>query len=201
MKEVLYFKKVADEHLHPSFEDMVSALKSTDGKFTLHTANRLYCEQSFKLLAEFAEKTKTHYIAEMAAVDFKGNHESVSKEINQWVGEQTVQKIQDLVAEGFLNPLVRLVLVNAIYFKGDWKDKFDKSNTKDGDFHVSENKTTRMPFLFKKADFNLGGNRDLLSLIIELPYIDEKLSMFVILPKKIRWPAEAGGKSETRTLS
>ena len=74
MKEILYFKDVAEEHLHPSFGDMLTALKSTNGKYTLHTANRLYCEQSFKLLDEFSQGTKTHYKAEMAAVDFKGDH-------------------------------------------------------------------------------------------------------------------------------
>ena len=185
MKEVLHFKDVADEHLHPSFGDMLTALQSTDGKYALHTANRLYCEQSFKLLDEFASVTKSHYKAEMAAVDFKRNHEGVRREINQWVEEQTRQKIQDLLAEGVLNPLVRLVLVNAVYFKGDWSSKFKESATKDGDFHVSSGRTVQVPLMYQKADFNIGYNKDLESYILELPYVDNKLSMFVILPKSL----------------
>ena len=185
MKDVLFFKDVDDKHLHSSFEDMLVALKNTDGKFALHTANRLYCEQSFKLLEEFMLRTKMHYQAEMAAVDFKGNHEGVREEINQWVEEQTAKKITDLLAAGTLNPLVRLILVNAIYFKGDWQYKFNETATKDGDFHISPTKKITVPLMFQNTKFNLGFSTDVKSWIIELPYVDNKLSMFVILPDKV----------------
>ena len=137
------------------------------------------------MLDEFAERTKSHYKAEMAAVDFESNHEGVRREINQWVEEQTQQKVQNFLAEGALDPQMQLVLVNAIYFKGDWFGKFNESETRDGDFHVSSSKIVQVPLMHQKAYFNVGYNQDLKSYILEMPYAENKLSMFVILPKSL----------------
>ena len=73
--------------------------------------------------------------------------------INQWVEEQTNAKIQKIITPDSLGPLTKLVLVNAIYFKGDWKVKFDKSKTRKGDFHVSPTKTVQTDMMFSKEEY------------------------------------------------
>ena len=72
---------------------------------------------------------------------------------NEWVEEQTNKKIQDLISPGSISALTKLVLVNAIYFKGDWHVKFDKDKTKKGDFHVSKTKTVQADMMFNNKEY------------------------------------------------
>ena len=73
--------------------------------------------------------------------------------INQWVEKQTNKKIKNLIAPGVIGPLTKLVLVNAIYFKGDWEVKFDKSKTSKGDFHVSPTKIVQTDLMFSNEKY------------------------------------------------
>ena len=85
-------------------------------------------------------------------MDFSQAEQSASA-INQWVEEQTNNKIQKLIDAKMLGPLTKLVLVNAIYFKGNWDVKFDKSKTSKGDFHVSPTKTIKTDMMFAKEEY------------------------------------------------
>src|SRR5262249_40750743 len=116
-------------------------------------------------------------------VDFVGNTEAARKTINAWVEKETRDKIKDLLQPGVLDSLTRLVLTNAIYFKGDWDRQFKKDLTEKDTFHVNADK--RVPALmmhdtgkFKDLD---GGPFQAL----EMPYKGKDLSMVVLLPKKI----------------
>ena len=73
--------------------------------------------------------------------------------INQWVEEQTNKKIKKIITPESLGPLTKLVLVNAIYFKGDWEVKFDKSKTSKGDFHVSPTKIVQTDLMFSSEKY------------------------------------------------
>jgi len=103
--------------------------------------------------------------------------------INSWVSENTNQKIKDILSAGDVNALTRLILVNAIYFKGDWERKFDATVTAQEDFQVSATETVKVPLMFmKKVKAVYGVNHKLNCQAIELPYVKKALSMFVILP-------------------
>ena len=91
-------------------------------------------------------------MAEPVGMDF-GQSEQSRTAINQWVEKQTNKKIQDLIAPGSINALTKLVLVNAIYFKADWKVKFDKSKTEKGDFHVSPTQTVQTDMMFSREEY------------------------------------------------
>jgi serine protease inhibitor len=80
--------------------------------------------------------------------------EEARQTINQWVERQTANKIKDLIAPGVLTPSTRLVLTNAIYFKGDWQTQFEREDTKDEDFHVSAAQTVKAPLMYRTGDFN-----------------------------------------------
>ena len=91
-------------------------------------------------------------MADPVGMDF-GQAEQSRVAINEWCEEQTNKKIQDLIAPGSIGPWTRLVLVNALYFKGDWKFKFDKDITRKGDFHVSKTKTVQSDLLFNSDEY------------------------------------------------
>jgi len=103
--------------------------------------------------------------------------------INRWVSDNTNEKIKDILSAGDVSALTKLILVNAIYFKGDWERKFDAKLTTHEDFHVSATEKIKVPLMFmKKVKVRYGVNDKLNCHAIELPYVKKALSMFVLLP-------------------
>jgi len=185
MSDVLHFNEVKEGLLHEAFNEIRLALSEPDQPYKLHIANKLFGDQSYTFLADFLGATEKHYGAQLHPVNF-GDSSGSTNLVNQWVADNTAQKITELIPPGVLNDLTKLVLVNAVYFKGDWEKKFDKNDTKDEDFHVSTTETVRVPLMHKsKAKVWYGVNQDLNCQAIELPYAGERLSMFVILPIEV----------------
>ncbi|KAA0201911.1 hypothetical protein HAZT_HAZT004889 [Hyalella azteca] len=120
--------------------------------YELHVANNMYVSHKLDLQQEFSDALTQHFQAAAKVVDFGGQTEAVRQEINQAVEEATKNKIKNLIPEGILDALTRLVLVNAVYFKGLWTKQFDKARTQDLPFYTDGR--------------NSGGN---LSLVIVLP--------------------------------
>jgi len=114
--------------------------------------------------------------------DVRGDSNGAATIINRWVAEQTNNKITEIVSSDALNALTRLVLVNAVYFKGDWVKKFDGNETRDADFHVMPQKSVNVKMMHAKMKLYYGWNSELHCQAIELPYSGESLSMFVLLP-------------------
>jgi len=105
--------------------------------------------------------------------------------INKWVAEKTNNKITELVSADSVDALTRLILVNAVYFKGDWLNKFSINSTIVEDFHVSPQESVKVKMMSMKGkDFFCGYNRELKSQAIELPYVGKNLSMFILLPEQ-----------------
>jgi len=102
--------------------------------------------------------------------------------INKWVAEKTNNKVTEIVPASAIDNLTRLILVNAVYFKGDWLDKFNAKNTNDSDFHVSPGEQLKVKMMYRKAKFYFGVNQVLQSQAVELPYAGNTLSMVIILP-------------------
>jgi serpin B len=150
--------------------------------YQLSVANALWGQQGFPFLPAFLELNKEHYGAGLFAADFAADPEPARKAINAWVEKETRGRIKDLLAPGTIDRLTRLVLTNAIYFKGDWASQFKKASTRDGDFHVSPGRAVKAPLMFQKATFGHldGGTFQAL----EMPYAGKELSMVVLLPKK-----------------
>lgn len=112
--------------------------------------------------------------------------EDSRKQINGWVEERTEGKIQNLLAEGIVDSLTRLVLVNAIYFKGNWEKQFDKERTTERPFRINKNETRPVQMMFKKDTFNMTYIGDFQTKILELPYVGNELSMIILLPDAIQ---------------
>ena len=112
----------------------------------------------------------------------KRQSEAARGKINKWVEDKTREKIKDLLPPGSLNGYTRMVLTNAIYFKGDWASQFKKKDTKDMDFHVSAGKKLKTPMMHQLGKFGYTENGYVQAL--KMPYVGKDLSMVVLLPKK-----------------
>ncbi|XP_066043022.1 serpin B6-like [Chamaea fasciata] len=184
ISKVLSLKSGQDAH--NAYQSLLSDINDPNTKYILRTANRLYGEKTFEFLASFLESSQKSYHAGLEQMDFVHAWEDCRKQINGWVEERTEGKIQNLLAEGILNSLTRLVLVNAIYFKGNWEEQFDKKNTRERPFHINKNETRPVQMMFKEANFNMTYIGDLQTKILELPYVGNELSMIILLPDAIQ---------------
>lgn len=152
------------------------------GQVQLSVANRLFGQKEYPFTQDFLTLLKDNYLAELVTVDFAGQTEAARKMINDWVAQQTNDKIKDILAPGSLDPQTRLVLANAIYFKGAWLTAFKKKDTSNQDFHISPNKTIQVPMMqSSKIEANYLREDDLE--VLSLPYKGGEFSMVILLPK------------------
>ncbi|CAI5673789.1 unnamed protein product [Oreochromis niloticus] len=185
LRKVCLKTKDCQDDVHSSFAQLLSVLNKSDAPYSLSVANRLYGEQSYQFVEDFLGKTKKHYNAELEAVDFIKSYDAARLNINSWVEKTTQGKIKDLLAEGVLDSMTRLVLVNAIYFKGFWNKQFKKDQTQDAQFRVNKNDTKPVKMMYQKSKFPLTFIHEVNCQIIELPYKGNELSMLVFLPQNI----------------
>ena len=200
MCQVLKFTNMDPEEAHGGFADLLRVLNSADAPYVLKMANKLFARQNYKFLESFLADTRKFYMAEAELADFAGDSEGSRQKINKWVEDQTAQKIKDLMPEGSINGLTAMVLVNAIYFKGDWENKFEQSRTKRAPFFISADVSKEVDMMFISEDFKAGFDKELGCKVLELPYVKKDLSMFVVLPKKPEGLHELEDKLSTDVL-
>uniref|UniRef100_A0A668AQB4 Leukocyte elastase inhibitor n=1 Tax=Myripristis murdjan TaxID=586833 RepID=A0A668AQB4_9TELE len=175
----------AQDDVHVKFSKLMKELNKAGAPYSLSLANRLYGDQSYQFVEGFLADTKKHYDAELESVDFKTSAETARININNWVEKQTQDKIKDLLAPGVVDSMTRLVLVNAIYFKGNWDRKFDADLTKDAQFKLNKNENKPVKMMYQKAKFPLTYIPEVNCQILELPYKGKDLSMLIFLPNEM----------------
>ncbi|WP_437681224.1 serpin family protein [Sorangium sp. So ce131] len=180
---------LAPEALHPAFGALAKELTQATGDKApeLRIANRLWGQAGMPIQAAFQETTQRHYGAGIELVDFKGASEKARGQINQWVEQQTNAKIKELLPARSVTPLTRLVLTNAVYFKGKWATPFDKKATKDQPFTIAPGASPAVPTMRRTLPARLGQAADaaVLELAYEAPSPERSLAMVVILPAKV----------------
>ncbi len=183
MARVLRFPLNA-EKLDQTYQQLQAHLKNIEGKgnVQLNIANAIWCQKGEKFLTSFLDTLDRYYQSGLHLVDFRSYPERVREFINSWVEKQTKNQIKDLIPKGVLNPLSRLVLTNAIYFKGKWSSEFEKSNTRPNRFFESKDKWTEVPLMYQQSKFRMIEFEKFKA--IELPYVGNELSMIIFLPKK-----------------
>ncbi|XP_067108383.1 leukocyte elastase inhibitor-like isoform X1 [Osmerus mordax] len=184
VKMSLHLHKTKDE-VHVAFGKLMAELNKKDAPYALSLANRLYGEQTYEFVKEFLGDTRKHYDAELETVDFQKNYEGARLNINGWVAKQTQDKIQNLLQEGIVDEMTKLVLVNAIYFKGSWEKKFKDTNTRDTQFKLNQNESKPVKMMYQKTKFPLTFIPEANCQILELPYVGKDLSMLIMLPNEI----------------
>ena len=180
-----------------AFGELVKDLntRGRSGAYELTVGNALWGQKGYGFLTEFLELVERHYRGRLNEVDFVGATETARQTINAWVEKETNDKIKNLIAKGVLDSMTRLVLTNAIYFKGNWARQFKEDRTKEAPFTLSGGKKTDVAMMNQTAKFGYMETPTLQAL--ELPYVDNELSMIVLLPKK---PDSLGELEKSLTL-
>jgi serpin B len=186
LREVLgyNFGHLSNEAINEEFVTVLREIEDVDSnKYQLNVANKLVAQQNFDILETYKQNLKKYFQTTIDSADFVHNSVSVTDAINEWVKQQTHNKIVKLLSEP-LSPSTRLVLLNAVYFKGIWETKFLKNETREEIFFnqgISEFKTQMMR---RNGKFNLTEIPELDSKLLELPYSGDDISLYIVLPNE-----------------
>ncbi len=182
MAQALHFT-LYEPQLHAAFASLEARLAdiAATGAIQLRVANALWPHQDYALREAFLALVRQCYGVQITPLDYAAA-EKARDTINAWVEEKTAHKIRDMIPPGLLNALTRLVLVNAIYFKGDWARQFDPQATGDAPFWIAPDEQVQVPMMRQKREFWYGEYDGLQAL--KLPYADYGLSMLLLLPKE-----------------
>uniref|UniRef100_A0A8C9DVB6 Serpin B6 n=1 Tax=Prolemur simus TaxID=1328070 RepID=A0A8C9DVB6_PROSS len=176
--------------VHQDFQSLLTEVNKTGTQYLLRTANRLFGEKSCDFLSSFKDSCHKFYQAEMGELDFINATEESRKHINTWVAEKTEGKIAELLSPDSVNSLTNLILVNAIYFKGNWDKQFNKEQTKERPFKVSKSERKPVQMMFKKSTFHITYIGEIFTQILVLPYVgkDDLMTPFQITYEKfVEW--------------
>jgi serpin B len=181
MQHVFHFTLPPDR-LHPAMGALLAEMNGQHKGYELHVADALWAQQDASFEQSYLKLVQSDYGAGFHRVNFEISPESVRATINAWVEKQTNDKIKDLIGPGAINTTTRLVLTNAIYFKGDWQDPFVAEATQNEEFHLSATQWVMTQMMHRTGGYSYydGGTFQAL----ELPYAGDEISMVVLLPKQ-----------------
>ena len=182
MQKVLHLEGAPDAVMKSAGE-LAAYLQDPARPVTLRIANRLFGEKSYSFERPYLDQTKAAFGAPLEAVDFKGATEQARGQINDWVSQETEQRIKDLLPARSLTSNTRLVLVNAIYFLANWREPFDPQSTKPAKFNLSTTQSKDVPTMNHTGYF-LTAAADGVKLL-ELPYKDENMALTIVLPDAV----------------
>ena len=203
MADVLHFpvSEAGREQFAAAFGKIIKDLneKGKEGNYQLSVANALWGQKGYEFVDEFVELVNSNYDGRLSEVDFAGATEAARKIINGWVEEKTNDKIKELIKPGLLDAMTRLVLTNAIYFKGNWASQFEKDRTAPAPFYLSNGDKIEAAMMNQTGKFFYMQADNFKAL--ELPYVEDELSMVVFLPNKANGLGEFEEKLTNDNLS
>ncbi|NWU47206.1 PAI2 inhibitor, partial [Dromas ardeola] len=173
------------DDIHAGFKALNFAINQPTKNYLLKSVNQLYGEKTLPFSKEYLQLAKKYYNAEPQSVDFVGAADEIRREINSRVEHQTEGKIKNLLPPGSVDSLTRLVLTNALYFKGNWATKFKAEATRQRPFRVNTHTTKQVPMMYLSDKFNSTYIESVQTDVLELPYVNNDLSMFILLPSNI----------------
>jgi serpin B len=207
MADTLHFT-LPQDRLHPAFNKLDLALASRgedtpgeDGEgFKLNIVNRIWGQTGYSFLPEFLDVLAVNYAAGLSLLDFVTKPEESRLLINDWVSDQTEDKIKNLIPEGVITSLTRLVLTNAIYFNAAWAAPFEAELTRDRPFNLLDGSRVTVPMMTQVASFKYAAGDGYQA--VELPYEGNELSMVIFLPDADRFDEFEGtlGAARVETI-
>lgn len=165
----------------------------------IHIANKIYISDKYTFKDEFEDKAENHFLLETERAYFADNQKA-AKKINAWVHNKTHTKIKDIISPDDLDDLTRLVLVNAVYFKGEWLHKFEPSKTLKEKFHITETEAIDCYMMHMNKRLGYVNDRDLNAQILNVPYKNQNFSFIIILPKCKTGLEDVERKLKTKSL-
>lgn len=208
MADTLHFI-LPEERLHPAYSDLGEELaqrgkgrellviqpegdpvKENIEGFRLSIVNALWGQEGYEFLNGYLDLVERYYGGGLKILDFIDEPEPSRLEINKWASEQTEGRIQNLLPPGVINPLTRLILTNAIYFKARWENEFSERMTQDDTFYLLDGNTVTVPMMHQKTRFAYAKGGDFQA--VRLPYLGGEIAMVVLLPREGRFEAFEG---------
>lgn len=193
MANTLHFDLLQGQ-LHPAFNDLDQDLASRGEAISdeqeplqLNIANAVWAEATYPFLQEFLDVIASNYGVGIRLADFVNQFENVRKEINDWVYDQTEERIKDLLPDGSLNADTRMVLANAIYFKADWLSQFDADDTYDAPFFLLDGSEVTVEQM-NQGMFTPYYQGDGFQ-VVELPYAGDTAAMTILVPDEGKFEA------------
>jgi len=160
----------------------IQKMNKADRSYELSTANALWAQRKYPFKDEYLKLIKTSYFAEARNLDFVTDPEASRVTINNWVSANTKDRIKDLLPPRSITPDTRLVITNAVYFKGKWEAPFEKENTRPDAFWVTPDQSVQTDMMqVQGKSFNYMENDQ--AQVLQLPYQGNELSMVIVLPR------------------
>jgi serpin B len=183
MASALRFSLHQEDH-NASFESLWLTLKKLEDKggVSLDYANSLWPQKGFEILPEYREILKTYHGASVTSLDYQLQPGEASQTINRWVEERTKGKIKDIIPPNAINSGTKMVLTNAICFRGDWEQKFEDDSTEDSEFFLSSDNSVKTRLMKRSGTFNYADTGSLQ--ILEMSFAGGDLSMVALLPRE-----------------
>jgi len=178
MAKALELQGMSLQDVNQGNDALKASLENADPAVQLSIANSLWAKQGIAFKPDFMQRNQDFYGAKVTELDFA--KPDAPKIINNWVKENTRGKIDQVVQQ--INPSDVLFLINAIYFKGKWTNEFDKSQTSDRPFYLSDGTQKQHPMMSQSGKYRYFENESFQA--VSLPYGKERLSLYVFLPKK-----------------
>jgi serpin B len=176
MRKVLHMNGFSQDQVNTYYSDLLTQLPELDPNTTLKIANSVWYRNTYSVLPQFLQTESKSFQAKVEGLDFSSP--SSVNTINNWVSQQTNGKIPKIVSQ--INGNDIMFLINAVYFKSIWANKFDPSNTKAQAFTRADNSQVQTPFMRGKMSCNVYLGSD--ATLLELPYSGNKYSMVIIMP-------------------
>jgi serpin B len=182
---VLHVAGLSRDEAHRAAADLQNDLngRGDEREYTLAIANRLWAQDDQTILDDFSALIQQHYGADIGRVDFINKPDAAAKEVNTWAARATRNKIPAALDREHVNDLTRLVLVNAVYFKGKWRSPFDEQNTEPLDFFRTMEEKVEVPTMFKHGRFGFHHADGVKTL--RMSYEGGDLAIVLLLPDEI----------------
>lgn len=178
MRETLGFGEMTLDEINRSYGDLMALILGLDPSVTTTVANAIWYRQGFAIEPGFVETNREHFDAEVEPLDF-GSPSALST-INGWASEKTNGRIPSMLDQ--IDPAWMLILMNALYFKGDWTESFDPDRTRPSTFHLAGGGTQTVPIMFHDEEYP--GYRDAEKGVVEIPYGGGAFTMVVVVPNE-----------------
>lgn len=189
-EELRYIRNL--QELKSQFGKALQTIQST-ANYTVDSANSLFVQEDYNLLDSLVSDLKDNFGANISITDYT-KPEAAADLINTFVAEKTHEKILNLISPDSLNDNTKMVLVNALYFKGMWKEYFDKQETSKRTFHITDKKSIETDFMHQKEDMKIGRYKG--KTILALPYSGDRFVMYLFIPHNIKEEESYFGEPE-----
>jgi len=190
MQKVIHLEGSANDVMATSGE-LARSLQDPSRPIVFRIANQLFAQKSYKLVPAFVDKTKAAFGTPVELLDFKTASEPARIHINQWIESKTEHRIKDLIPPHGIGPDSRLVLVNAVYFLGDWERPFLPELTRPAPFSLNASQEKDVPTMHQRNQLRLTQQNGVLAL--EIPYKGREMSMMLLIPDAIEGLAAVEG--------